>query len=76
MQQGGALPPPPPSATSQPAGGALRQRRSIFASAEMAGAGSGAPVTLLHSEYCGHPYGTRRCLLQMVRSACCNLALP
>lgn len=50
MQHGGVLPPPPPSAALQPAGGALRQRRSIFASAEMAGAGSGAPVTLSHSD--------------------------
>jgi hypothetical protein len=50
MQHGGVLPPPPPpSAASQPAGGALRQRRSIFASAEMAGAGSGAPVIALHA---------------------------
>lgn len=43
MQHGAQLlPPPPPSAASQAPGPGLRQRRSIFASAEMAGAGSGA----------------------------------
>ena len=75
-QHGGPLPPPPPSAASQPAGGALRQRRSIFASAELAGAGSGALVTLLHSDTCTYPCWSRRCLLQVVRSASRNPALP
>jgi hypothetical protein len=47
MQHGATLPPPPPSIALQSASAALRQRRSIFASAELARAGSG--VQMLHT---------------------------
>lgn len=71
MQNGPLLPPPPPSVASQPASGALRQRRSIFASAEMAGAGSGASAT--SACHCSIVLVAHR---QGSDAECGNVALP